>query len=94
MQHQKQFQQCLEEAKALVALRRAEAPQGFDPLNSFAFVAVGTAAAVVGGALMSGGPDAPETPDYAAANREGIFTDIETLEVRKKIEAAAKLGTR
>ena len=94
MQHQKQFQQCLEEAKAFVNLRRAEAPQGFDPLNTFGMIAVGAAVGVVGGALMSGGPDAPETPDYAAANKEGIFTDIETLEVRKKIEAAAKLGTK
>ena len=36
----------------------------------------------------------PPTPDYAAANKEGIYTDIETLEARKKTEAGAKLGTK
>lgn len=36
--------------------------------------------------------DAPSPPDYAAATREGILTDIETLPLRKLIENAAKSG--
>jgi hypothetical protein len=39
-------------------------------------------------------PAAPEAPDYAAANREGIFSDIETLATRRLIEQAAQLGTK
>lgn len=39
-------------------------------------------------------PKTPPPPDYAAANREGIEADIETLPVRKLIEAAARMGTR
>lgn len=35
---------------------------------------------------------APDAPDYAAANREGILTDIETLPLRRQIEQAAALG--
>lgn len=93
MQHQKQFQQCLEEAKALVALRRAEAPQGFDPLNTWGYLAVGTVA-LVGGALMAGGDEAPETPDYTKANRDGVLASVEMLPLQKKIEAAAKLGKK
>lgn len=36
----------------------------------------------------------PDPPDYAAANREGIMADIETLPLRRMIEQAAKLGTK
>lgn len=39
-------------------------------------------------------PPAPEAPDYAAANREGILTDIETLPVRRQIDVAARLGRK
>lgn len=42
-----------------------------------------------------GSPDIPESPpppDYAAANREGIYADIETLPIRRQIEQAARLG--
>lgn len=35
---------------------------------------------------------APAAPDYAAANREGVMADIETLPLRKQIEAAARMG--
>ena len=38
-------------------------------------------------------PTAPAAPDYAEANREGIFADIETLPTRRLIEAAARQGT-
>lgn len=38
-------------------------------------------------------PPAPAPPDYAAATREGILTDIETLPVRRMIDNAARLGT-
>ncbi len=38
-------------------------------------------------------PKTPDPPDYAAANREAIEADIETLPVRKLIEAAARMGT-
>ena len=37
-------------------------------------------------------PAAPAAPDYAAANREGIYTDLETLPLRRQIEQAASLG--
>lgn len=35
---------------------------------------------------------APEAPDYAAANREAVQADIDTLPLRKQIEAQARLG--
>ena len=38
-------------------------------------------------------PPAPAAPDYAAATREGVVVDIESLPARKIIEAAAKAGT-
>lgn len=38
-------------------------------------------------------PAAPAAPDYAAANREGIYSDIETLGTRRGIDQAARLGT-
>jgi hypothetical protein len=39
-------------------------------------------------------PAPPAPPDYAEANREGIYADINTLPLRRKIEAAARLGQR
>jgi len=39
-------------------------------------------------------PPQPDAPDYAAANREGIYADIDTLPTRRKIESAARLGER
>ena len=43
---------------------------------------------------MGGGdtPAAPKAPDYAAANREAISTDVSTLPTRRLIEQAASLG--
>lgn len=38
-------------------------------------------------------PAPPPAPDYAEANREGIFADIETLPTRRLIESAARQGT-
>lgn len=38
--------------------------------------------------------EAPATPDYAAANREGVMADIETLPIRLAAEQAAAAGTR
>ena len=37
-------------------------------------------------------PAPPNPPDYAAATREGILTDIETLPARRAIEAAYHMG--
>jgi len=37
-------------------------------------------------------PAAPAPPDYAAATREGILTDVETLPARRLINAAARMG--
>lgn len=37
---------------------------------------------------------APPPPDYAEANREGIYTDIETLPIRRQIDQASRLGQR
>jgi len=39
-------------------------------------------------------PQQPAPPDYAAANKEGIQTDISTLPLRNKINQAATLGQR
>ena len=39
-------------------------------------------------------PAAPPAPDYAKANKEGIETDIATLPLRRKIEAASAAGTK
>ncbi|PAW75175.1 MAG: hypothetical protein B9S38_02495 [Verrucomicrobiia bacterium Tous-C4TDCM] len=39
-------------------------------------------------------PAQPAAPDYAAANREAITTDISTLPVRRQIDTAARLGQR
>lgn len=39
-----------------------------------------------------GSPKMPAPPDYAAANEAAIYADIATLEIRKKIEAAATKG--
>ena len=38
-------------------------------------------------------PKAPAPPDYAAANREGIYADIETLPIRRLIDYATRAGT-
>lgn len=37
-------------------------------------------------------PDTPPAPDYAAANREAISTDVSTLPLRNLINQAAQLG--
>ena len=39
-------------------------------------------------------PAAPAAPDYAAANKEGIQTDIATLPTRRLIESASAAGTK
>lgn len=39
-------------------------------------------------------PAQPPPPDYAAANREGIQTDISTLPLRRQLESGARLGQR
>lgn len=39
-----------------------------------------------------GGGDTPPPPDYAAANREAILTDIETLPLRKQVDYGSKAG--
>lgn len=39
-------------------------------------------------------PAQPPPPDLAAANREGIYSDIETLPIRNQINQAAQLGQR
>lgn len=38
-------------------------------------------------------PEAPAPPDYAAANREGIYADIETLPIRRLLDYATRSGT-
>jgi hypothetical protein len=37
-------------------------------------------------------PPAPAAPDYANANKEGIYTDIETLPIRRQIDQASRAG--
>jgi len=37
-------------------------------------------------------PAPPEAPDYGEATREGIYADIETLPVRRRLERGARLG--
>lgn len=43
---------------------------------------------------MGGSPDPPPPPDYAAANREGILADIETLPLRRAVDLAVEMGTK
>jgi hypothetical protein len=38
--------------------------------------------------------DPPDPPDYAAATREGVEADIDSLPLRKLIESAARQGTK
>lgn len=59
------------------------------------FIAAGVAVAgVAASAAMAASADAPDAPDYAAANREGVLADIETLPLRRLIEQASKAGTK
>jgi hypothetical protein len=51
-------------------------------------------AAGASAAAASMNRSAPNAPDYAAANREGVMADIETLPIRRQIEAAARMGTQ
>lgn len=44
--------------------------------------------------MGKGSPEAPTPPDYAAANREGIYADIETLPLRRLIESASSGGRK
>lgn len=61
---------------------------------SFTAIAIGVGVAAVGAGVASAmQQDAPGAPDYAAANREGVMADIETLPIRRQIEAAARQGT-
>ena len=39
-------------------------------------------------------PDPPDPPDYAAATREGVEADMDSLPLRKLIESAARQGTK
>lgn len=39
-------------------------------------------------------PGAPDSPDYNKASRAGVEADIETLPYRRKIEQAARMGTK
>lgn len=59
---------------------------------SFVAVAVVGSTALATGIAAATAPDAPDAPDYGKATRDGYLADIETLPMRKQIEAAAKLG--
>lgn len=37
-------------------------------------------------------PEASPAPDYAGANREAVYADFETLPMRNRIDAAARMG--
>jgi hypothetical protein len=39
-------------------------------------------------------PEQPAAPDYAKATKEGIYTDISTLPLRKQIDTAARTGSK
>jgi hypothetical protein len=47
----------------------------------------------MGGESPPPAPAPPQAPNYAAANREAVQADIDTLGTRKRIEQAAKLGS-
>jgi hypothetical protein len=59
---------------------------------------MGAIAAIVGGIAAAGitagvgAATAPGSPDYGAANREGVLADIYTLPTRRLIEALARTG--
>lgn len=54
-------------------------------------LAVGGVMSGVGAALA---PKPPGAPDLAGATQAGVQADLDTLPMRRKIEAAAKLGTK
>lgn len=54
-------------------------------------LAVGGVMSGVGSALA---PKPPGAPDLAGATQAGVQADLDTLPMRRKIEAAAKLGTK
>jgi len=54
----------------------------------------GVALAAGGAAAASSMRSSPDAPDYASATREGVLADIETLPLRRMIDAAAKAGTK
>lgn len=60
------------------------------------FAAVGAAAAVgsLAYGLSQGGGDAPSSPNYAAATKEGVVTDASLLPYKKIVDAAAKMGKK
>jgi hypothetical protein len=63
---------------------------------------MGIEAAIIAGVVVAGAATAaasasrksPDAPDYAAASREGVYADLETLPIRRQIEAAAKAGAK
>jgi hypothetical protein len=61
---------------------------------SFVAIAIGGGMALAAGATAYSASQTPDSPDYAAANREGVLADIETLPLRKLIERAAMMGQK
>jgi hypothetical protein len=59
-----------------------------------AAIIAGIAVAGAATAAASASRNSPEAPDYAAANREGIMADLETLPIRRQIDAAARAGAK
>jgi YD repeat-containing protein len=57
-------------------------------------VAVGVGSVASAGIAAATRDKPPGAPDYAAANREGVMADIETLPIRRQVEAAARMGTQ
>lgn len=67
MNNEEAFQKCWEEAKRIVGSYRAEAPEGFDPQNTW--VALGTVA--VGAAVSAGGAAYQANKSKKAAQQAG-----------------------
>jgi hypothetical protein len=94
-----EFKNCLDRAKAIVAVHRNEAPRNFDPVNSLAGISVGgglaiagglSAAGTIGAGLLQKKPNMPgfQAVDTAAEQRDAIKQN--TLNFQSSKELADK----
>lgn len=87
---QHQFQQCLEEARRIVASRRAEAPDGFDPQNTFAAVAVGVVAV---GASVATGVMSADASRHAANQAKDSQEQANNLNYQQFLQSRGSKGS-
>lgn len=88
MTPEERFQLCQEQARRIVAAYRAEAPEGCDPQNTWAALAVGTVVAV-GGAAYSANQSKKAAKTAAGAKPVGFTPEL--LDDPKTIDPMALL---